>query len=274
MRSSPNMPVVKRLLDVVISVGAFVAVSPVLVVAAAAIKISSAGPVLYRAQRMARDRRVRHTDAPQFQGRHAERRHADGYGGREFTMYKFRTMRVGPGDQAVPITAPGDHRVYPFGRFLRMTKIDELPQLFNVLKGDMSIVGPRPEAPEIVRSRYTRDDLTTLHVRPGVTSPGTLYYYTHCERTLNTDRVVDQYVQELLPTKLALDRVYLRSASVLYDLRIVFRTIFGITSRIAGRKSFPDPPEMRQVDLNRLVANGPLRVGSDRQPENLHPYSA
>ena len=93
--------------------------------------------------------------------------------------------------------------------FLRATKIDELPQLINVLKGDMSLVGPRPEAPEIVRRHYTPDDLITLQVSPGVTSPGTVYYYTHGESTLAADRSSTTTSSASLPVKLALDRVYL-----------------------------------------------------------------
>ena len=107
-------------------------------------------------------------------------------------MYKFRTMRVSA--NASSITAASDSRVFPFGAFLRATKIDELPQLVNVLKGDMSLVGPRPEAPEIVRDHYTADDLTTLQVPPGLTSPGSVYYYTHGESTLADDAAVDHYV--------------------------------------------------------------------------------
>jgi lipopolysaccharide/colanic/teichoic acid biosynthesis glycosyltransferase len=179
-----------------------------------------------------------------------ERRRQDGYRGREFTMYKFRTMRVHTSDAANPITALNDSRVFPFGAFLRATKIDELPQLVNVLKGDMTLVGPRPEAPEIVRSHYTPDDLVTLQVPPGVTSPGTVYYYTHCESMLATDKVVDEYVQRLLPAKLALDRVYIKRPTVLYDIRVILRTIFTIVARALGRRWFPDPPELAKANVN------------------------
>jgi lipopolysaccharide/colanic/teichoic acid biosynthesis glycosyltransferase len=181
-----------------------------------------------------------------------ERRHADGYHGREFTMYKFRTMRVDAGGAAKPITAPDDARVFPFGAFLRATKIDELPQLINVLKGDMTLVGPRPEAPEIVRSHYTSDDLMTLQVPPGVTSPGTIYYYTHCESMLATETVVDQYVQRLLPAKLALDRVYIKRPTVRYDIRLILRTIATIVARTLGRRRFPDPPELAQANMSAI----------------------
>jgi len=143
-----------------------------------------------------------------------------------------------------PITARNDSRVFPFGAILRATKIDELPQLINVVKGDMALVGPRPEAPEIVRHYYTADDLVTLRVLPGVTSPGSLYYYTHCERALAGGDVIQVYTETVLPTKLAIDRAYLRHATPISDLRIIALTIRIIAARLLGFKRFPDPPEM------------------------------
>jgi len=232
---------------------ALILTSPLLLVAAIGIKLMSRGPVFYRATRIGRDRR-RSKDRRSAR-RGWDRRRETGYRGREFTMYKFRTMRVGAGDTGSPITTRNDSRVFPFGAFLRATKIDELPQLFNVLKGDMTLVGPRPEAPEIVRAYYTPADITTLQVSPGVTSPGTIYYYMHYESTIATDAVVDQYVEKLLPAKLALDRVYLRRPTVLYDIRILIRTAAGIVARVAGAKWFPDPPELREASLPRLSSS-------------------
>jgi lipopolysaccharide/colanic/teichoic acid biosynthesis glycosyltransferase len=121
-----------------------------------------------------------------------------------------------------------------------------------VLKGDMTLVGPRPEAPEIVRRHYSAADITTLQIPPGVTSPGTLYYYTHFEWSIATDGVVDQYVQELLPAKLALDRVYLRHRTVFYDLRILVRTLVGVAARVVGVKRIPQPPELREAVMPRM----------------------
>jgi lipopolysaccharide/colanic/teichoic acid biosynthesis glycosyltransferase len=262
-RSSPSM---KRLLDVGIAVGALIVFSPILLVAAIGIKLTSSGPILYRAQRIASDRRRSHSDR-RSKLRDPERRRRDGYWGREFTMYKFRTMRVTANDAANPVAGPNDSRVFPFGRFLRATKIDELPQLFNVLTGEMTLVGPRPEAPEIVRSHYTQDDLTTLQVPPGITSPGTVYYYTHCETRLAAEGVVEQYVEELLPTKLALDRIYLRRATVRYDIRVILRTLVGILARILGVKSFPEPPELRELDLLRT----PLTVDAHSYRDHSRP---
>jgi lipopolysaccharide/colanic/teichoic acid biosynthesis glycosyltransferase len=242
----------KRLFDLVIASAALVVASPFLLVAAIGIKLTSPGPVFYRARRIAWDRRLMQSDR-RAKARNLDRRRQDGYHGREFTMYKFRTMHVGS-NTGSSITARNDSRVFPFGAWLRATKIDELPQLLNVIKGDMALVGPRPEAPEIVRSHYTPDDLTTLQISPGLTSPGTVYYYSHCEPMLATGKVVDEYVERLLPVKLALDRIYIKHPTVLYDIRLILRTIVTIVAHTLGRRSFHDPPELAEATLKPPVA--------------------
>ena len=207
--------------------------SPLLVIAAIGIKLTSPGPVLYCARRIGKDRR--------------DRQRPGLYRGREFIMYKLRTMHVGADSGLMPITAWRDPRVFRWGRILRATKIDELPQLLNVIKGDMSLVGPRPEAPEVVRAHYRAHDVATLRVLPGVTSPGTLYYYTHCEASLGADVAMDVYVKQVLPVKLAIDRVYLSNATFLYDVRILLRTMTVIVARSLGIRRFADPPELRHA---------------------------
>src|SRR5580765_2430484 len=186
------MSIGKRLLDIVVTACALTAAAPLLLVAAVGIRLTSPGPVLYRAQRIGRDRRRPYANL--CLGAYQPERRRAGYGGREFTMYKFRTMHVSA-DPGSSITARNDSRVFPFGAWLRATKIDELPQLINIIRGDMTLVGPRPEAPDIVRNHYTPDDLSTLQTLPGLTSPGSLYYYTHCEAKLPNDAVVELYVQ-------------------------------------------------------------------------------
>jgi lipopolysaccharide/colanic/teichoic acid biosynthesis glycosyltransferase len=178
--------------------------------------------------------------------RRRERRN-EPYHGREFAMYKFRTMRVETTGTSATITAWQDERVFAWGRVLRATKIDELPQLLNVVKGDMALVGPRPEAPEIVRNHYSVDDLSTLRALPGVTSPGTLYYYTHGEGMLRGAAFMDVYTRRLLPLKLSLDRIYLRHATPLYDCRVMLRTVIVIVGRVLGIRRFPEPPELREA---------------------------
>lgn len=210
----------KRAFDVLLSGAALMVLSPLLAAVAVAVPLASPGPALYRARRV-------------------------GLNGAPFTMYKFRTMHVG--GAGAPITAGDDPRVFPLGKLLRRLKVDELPQLVNVLKGDMSIVGPRPEDPDIVARHYSPAHMETLAVRPGLTSPGSVYYYAVGEETLRHGDAVDAYVERLLPVKLALDLVYVREASLAYDLALVVRTAAVIAARAAGRRRFPDPPELARA---------------------------
>jgi lipopolysaccharide/colanic/teichoic acid biosynthesis glycosyltransferase len=224
--------VAKRTLDVVLASLALVASIPLLAVAALAIRLASPGPVFYRATRVGR-------------------------GGRPFTMYKFRTMHVNQNIASgkvakSAITAKDDPRVFPVGSLLRRSKIDELPQLFNVLRGDMSLVGPRPEDPRFVEKNYTPTDLATLDVRPGLTSPGSVWYYTSAESELTSDDPERHYVERVLPLKLALDLVYVRDVSWRYDLVLIGRTILVLTALVVGWRRFADPPEMSAA--RRLLA--------------------
>jgi lipopolysaccharide/colanic/teichoic acid biosynthesis glycosyltransferase len=217
---------VKRLFDVVCAGLALVVAAPLLGLAAIGIKLSDPGPVLYRARRV-------------------------GYLGRPFTMYKLRTMHTNSNGGA-RITGARDARVSRFGRFLRRTKIDELPQLFNVLRGDMAIVGPRPEDPDIVQQHYSSSDLETLAVRPGLASPGSIYQYAECDTLLTGDDPEAGYVAKILKTKLALDRVYIRRASLRGDFMIIGRTLWTIGAVVSGKRTFPAQPEMAAA--KRLLA--------------------
>jgi lipopolysaccharide/colanic/teichoic acid biosynthesis glycosyltransferase len=156
-----------------------------------------------------------------------------------------------------PITSAEDSRVFRFGKWLRDAKLDELPQLFNVIKGDMAIVGPRPEDPTIVRQHYTAENFRTLDVLPGLASPGSIFNYTHGQQTLVGDDATASYVNNLLPIKLALDGVYVERASVFYDVRIIARTLRILLSRAAGKRHFPEPPEFNvlqcRLDKRRLT---------------------
>jgi lipopolysaccharide/colanic/teichoic acid biosynthesis glycosyltransferase len=213
---------VQRLLAVILAALAFVAVTPVLAIAAIGIKLAGRGPILYRAPRV---------------GQHA----------RPFTMYKLRTMRV---QQARPsaITAQNDPRVFPFGGFLRRSKLDELPQLYNVLRGDMTIVGPRPEDPRMVDQFYAPLHHDTLRVLPGLTSPGSLYAYTHGELELDARDPERCYAERLLPLKLALDLVYVRRTSLRYDIALIARTMWLLgTALLLRRRHFPQPPELAEA---------------------------
>jgi lipopolysaccharide/colanic/teichoic acid biosynthesis glycosyltransferase len=220
-----------RLSDRMLAAAALVPALPVCLLAAAGIWLADGRPLLYTSRRV-------------------------GQRGRQFTMYKLRTMRTGA-RHAGAITGPDDARVFAFGGWLRTWKIDELPQLLNVLSGDMAIVGPRPEDPAIVEHCYGPLAWETLAVAPGLASPGSIYSTTHGDRQLGSGPADAAYADELLPRKLALDLVYVRSASLRYDLRIVWRAVAVIVWRGLGRRVFPDPPELAAARrLERMLRNG------------------
>jgi len=190
-----------RLLDLVASGLGLVVLSPLLLLTALAVRLDTPGPVFYRAPRVGRD-------------------------GIPFRLYKFRSMiadadRRGPG-----ITVAGDRRVTRTGAFLRRTKLDELPQLINVLRGEMSLVGPRPEDPRYV-ALYTEEQRQILRVRPGITSAASLAY-RHEEQILSGSDWETQYRQEVMPAKLALDLEYLSDRTMTSDLLLIWRTVLAI----------------------------------------------
>jgi lipopolysaccharide/colanic/teichoic acid biosynthesis glycosyltransferase len=213
---------IKRLVDVLLAAVALIVISPVLALAAIGIRLSSPGPILYRAQLTGRN-------------------------GRPFTMYKLRTMHVDHGGFDSIITATRDPRVFRFGAWLRRVKLDEFPQLINILRGDMSIVGPRPENARIVERYYGPEHRELLRVSPGLTSPGTLYDYTHGDDLVGSSNPEQAYVERLLPIRLALDQVYVRRASLRYDAALVARTLGLIGAIAVGRRVFADPPELAEA---------------------------
>ncbi len=203
-----------RLFDFVFALALLILFCPLLLAAALGIALASPGPILYRAPRVGLNRRV-------------------------FTMFKLRTMHVNQAENASVIAAKKDTRVFPLGHWLRRLKVDELPQLYNVLKGDMAMVGPRPRDPRIVR-RYRPLHRETLRVLPGLTSPGSIFYHAQGEDLLDPEDPETVYLTRLLPIKLALDIVYIREASLRYNLRLIGRTITAILGK---RRSPPKPPE-------------------------------
>ena len=200
--------IAKRVFDIILAAAAIILLGPVLSICAALVLSVEGRPVLYRAPRI-------------------------GKNGRPFTLYKFRTMRP---DAAAggAITAQVDSRVTHTGTWLRRFKLDELPQLWNVLRGDMTIIGTRPEDPEIMRRHYTAWHLQTLAVPPGLSSPGSIYTYTHLERLLVEGQTEAVYAQQVLPIKLALDLVYIRQHSIRYDVRLIARTVWVIAGMALG----------------------------------------
>ena len=209
----------KRLFDVAGAAVGLVLTAPLLAAGAIGIRLSSPGPVLYRARRV-------------------------GKGGEPFTMYKLRTMHAATAGAQPLITGANDPRVFAFGSLLRRLKIDELPQLVNVLRGEMAIVGPRPEDPVFVARHYAPEHRETLNVMPGLASPGSIYSSTHGDRLLGGNDPEARYLELMLPLKLALDRVYVRRACLKYDLAIVARTVTVIVASLCGVRNFGNPPEI------------------------------
>lgn len=210
----------KRVFDVACASIGLIVAAPFLAIAAVGIRVSDPGPILFRARRV-------------------------GVGGRVFTMYKLRTMRVHDAARHSPITARDDGRIFPFGAWLRRAKLDELPQLVNVLRGEMSIIGPRPEDPAIVDAYYAPLHRETLRVRPGLAGPGSLLHDSCGDAFLGGDDPVPAYVTHLLPIKLALDLVYVRNVSLWYDLRLVGRTVAAVLRQTLRLEARGEPPEMR-----------------------------
>jgi lipopolysaccharide/colanic/teichoic acid biosynthesis glycosyltransferase len=190
-----------RIIDAAASGIGLIVLSPLFLLIALAIKLTSPGPVFYRSTRVGRD-------------------------GAPFRITKFRSM-VSDADKRGPgITAAGDPRITPVGRLLRRTKLDELPQLINVLKGEMSLVGPRPEDPRYV-ALYTDEQRQVLRVRPGITSAASLAY-RHEEQILSGVDWETQYRQQVMPAKLALDLEYLSRRTVASDLALIWRTVTAL----------------------------------------------
>lgn len=185
----------KRALDLMGAALLLPAALPVMGAAALAIKAGSPGPVLFCQKRVTA-------------------------GGRIFTIYKLRTMETGTGG---PLTAAGDSRVTAAGRFLRRTRLDELPQLWNILRGEMSFVGPRPELPRYVR-QYQPWMLPTLLVPAGITGSASLCFRREEEILALGDRE-QLYREEILPAKMAYNCQYVRTLSLREDGRILLRTL-------------------------------------------------
>jgi lipopolysaccharide/colanic/teichoic acid biosynthesis glycosyltransferase len=191
----------KRLFDLAVAIPSLVLLSPVLLVIGVLVKVDSRGPVLYRGVRS---------------GRH----------GRPFRILKFRTMRPDAERVGGGSTAKNDGRVTRIGRVLRRFKLDELPQLVNVVVGDMSLVGPRPELPQYTRE-YSGDERLILTVRPGITDYASLEF-SQLGEVLGNDDPDSVYETRVKPVKNALRVKYVRERSFLKDLRILARTLLTV----------------------------------------------
>jgi lipopolysaccharide/colanic/teichoic acid biosynthesis glycosyltransferase len=213
---------VKRAFDIVASTLGLILLSPLFGFIAMHLKRDSQGPVFYRGTRVGRN-------------------------GKPFQILKFRTMyETAASYNGSPLTNNGDARVTPYGGWLRETKLNELPQLWNVLIGEMSLVGPRPEDPEFVARWPEHVRAKLLSVRPGITSPASVLYRDE-EKRLNGSQFLDDYLKEIVPDKLRLDQLYVDGFSLLRDLDVIFITLLAII------------PAIRKSNIReRMVFSGPF----------------
>lgn len=207
----------KRLFDICASGLALIVLIPVWLIAIVGIEISDPGPVFYFANRVTKDNRT-------------------------FKMYKFRSMRVDKKANEKSLR-PDQYRIFPFGRFIRATKIDELPQLLNVFLGDMAVVGPRPAAVDQIPITRGGENAIVAEVKAGLTSPAALYDY------LYGDKIIDEaeYMEKVAPTRLALDRYYIGKQTVGYDIKLIWYTALCILGTIIQRPQAKILKEMIEV---------------------------
>lgn len=196
----------KRVFDSVAAAAGLLALAPLLLLIAAWIKLDSPGPVFFRQQRV-------------------------GQGGRPFRIHKFRTMRHAPHDAGAQITVGDDARITRAGRLLRAAKLDELPQLIDVLRGDMSLVGPRPEVPRYVALYPPELRARVLAVRPGITDPASIAFRDESALLARAADAEREYREVILPRKLELAARYVEQASPATDLVLILRTLAAIVRR-------------------------------------------
>lgn len=204
----------KRCFDLLFAVLFLLVFSPVYILTFIIIKIVSPGPAIYKAKRVGKD-------------------------GVLFNCYKFRSMRIDSGKVRLT-TLENDDRIFPFGKFIRKAKIDEMPQVVNILKGEMSVVGPRPEDLENAEKVYVGEYKHILDVKPGLTSTASLFDYTHGE--LFEDEVSYEHI--FMPKKLKLELYYVNHKSFLYDISLVIKTAWLIIQKTCGKSDFPEPKEL------------------------------
>ena len=213
---------IKRGFDILVSGFGLFILSPIFGLIALAVKRDSPGPVFYKGTRIGRF-------------------------GKPFKMFKFRTMYERPESyNGSNLTANGDKRITTIGAWLRDTKLNELPQLWNVLIGEMSLVGPRPEVEELVKKWPEKIKGKILSVRPGMTSPASILYRNE-EKQLNGSNFLDDYLKDIMPDKMRLDLLYVDNHTFTSDLDVIFLTLLAVVPRI------------RKVEIKeRTIFSGPI----------------
>lgn len=191
----------KRLFDIVCSFFGLVILSPLFIFLSLWVGLTSRGGVFYKQQRV-------------------------GLNGRDFTLYKFRSMATGSDKKGLLTVGGKDNRITKAGYFIRKYKLDELPQLFNVLKGDMSFVGPRPEVRKYV-DMYSEEQRRVLSVRPGITDIASMKYRNENDLLAKAENPEQYYIDVIMPDKLALNLNYIDTRNFFRDIKLIFRTIAG-----------------------------------------------
>ncbi len=189
----------KRCFDIFFSLLGISLLLWLFLIIAIAIKCSSKGPVLFKQERVGKDAKL-------------------------FKIWKFRSMVVNAEAKGMQITTDGDNRITKVGKFIRKTKIDELPQLFNVLSGKMSFVGPRPEVPKYV-AIYNAEQMHVLSVKPGITDLASIEFRNETDLLDNEEDPEKKYIEVIMPAKLTLNLKYIEKAGFFYDLGLIFKTI-------------------------------------------------
>ncbi len=191
----------KRLFDITASFFGILILSPLLIFIGLWVGLSSKGGVFYKQIRV-------------------------GKNNKDFKLYKFRSMRVNSDKQGLLTVGSKDSRITKAGYFIRKYKIDELPQLINVLKGDMSFVGPRPEVRRYV-DLYSEEQMKVLSVRPGITDPASIKYRNENDLLSSASNPEEYYIQHIMPDKLKINIDYINNRTFVKDIKIIFQTIFG-----------------------------------------------
>lgn len=194
--------VVKRIFDIVASLGGLIVLSPILIIVAICIKLDSKGPVFFKQKRVGKNKKI-------------------------FEIYKFRTMVTDAEKLGKQITVGNDSRITRVGKFIRKCKLDEFPQLINVVKGEMSLVGPRPEVPRYVEL-YDEYQEQILLVQPGITDYASIAFRNENEILGNSHNPEEIYIEEIMPTKIELNMKYIRNISIVEDIKLIVNTILAI----------------------------------------------
>ena len=195
--------ILTRLLDIIFSAAALLILSPFFLVFALLVKLTSPGPVFFRQRRV-------------------------GWKRREFSLIKFRSMKMRAENDGPAVTAGGDSRITKVGKFLRRTKLDELPELWNVLRGDMSLAGPRPEVPQYVK-HYLPEWERVFSIRPGITDWATLQFRDEESVLKHAEDAEKAYVEVVVPIKMKLALEYVDNFSLWQYIKVLFLTVWGIT---------------------------------------------